>query len=167
MSRRARVFLALLVLLGVVAQGVAMLRPYKVGPAQPIPFSHKVHAGDKQIDCFFCHATVDRSAEAGMPEMSTCMLCHEHVAPWLPPVFEERQKTAELEVIEWIRVIDLPDFAHFNHAMHLQAGVDCGVCHGNVKSMDRITMPHALDMGFCVDCHRENGASDDCFVCHY
>ena len=55
----------------------------------------------------------------------------------------------------------------FNHAPHIRASVDCATCHGDVSQMS--VAEHAVDhsMGFCVNCHREKKASNDCLTCHF
>jgi hypothetical protein len=157
----------------VVAAGVlllsarAMIYPYPVGIEQPLPFSHRIHAGERGISCFFCHSTADRSPTAGMPTVSKCMLCHEVIVTELEPIQELHAYYEERRPIEWVRVYRLPDHAHFNHEIHLAAGVDCGECHGDVKNMDRIVEVMPIAMGACVDCHRENEAPVNCQTCHY
>ena len=56
---------------------------WRVGysPKQPVPFSHKLHAGDLGLDCRYCHTTVEKAAFAAVPPSATCMNCHKHVAP--------------------------------------------------------------------------------------
>ena len=147
--------------------GWRLLYPYRIGPKQPVPFSHRVHAGDKRISCFFCHPFADRGPSAGMPEVSTCLLCHNQIVPQFPPVQKVHEFFANDEPVPWVRVTRLADHVHFPHHMHLRKGVDCGRCHGDVKAMDRVLPAHRFKMGFCVDCHRAQKASVDCLVCHY
>jgi hypothetical protein len=144
------------------------LHPHWVGPEQPLPFSHLVHAGYKQISCLFCHNGADRSPEAGMPEEAKCLLCHDRIITDFAPIKQLRQYHDSRTPIPWVRVYKLSDFVFFNHEMHIRKNVDCGECHGDVKGMDRIMLPQTLDMGWCVDCHRkpENKASVDCLTCH-
>ncbi|MFQ6132393.1 MAG: cytochrome c3 family protein [Armatimonadota bacterium] len=157
-----------MILAAAVAAGVGLRvwRPYPIGPEQPLPFSHRVHAGDKQISCLFCHAFADRGPRAGIPALATCLLCHERIIPEFPPIQELRTHYANGRPVEWVKTSEMPDFVYFNHQMHVRKGVDCGRCHGNVKAMDRILAVHEFSMGFCVDCHREEQASDDCLICH-
>jgi len=140
--------------------------PYAVGERQPLPFSHQVHAAARQISCLFCHDGADRSPVAGIPEVAKCMLCHRVEITGFPPIRELRGYYERGEPIPWVRVYRLPDFVYFNHEVHLAAAVDCGRCHGDVRAMDRILSPQVIDMGFCVDCHRANGATVDCLACH-
>jgi Cytochrome c7 and related cytochrome c len=157
------------VLLGAAALvAVWALRPYPVGPEQPLPFSHRRHAGVRGISCYFCHPGADRSPVAGVPEIGRCLLCHNRVIPYFTPIRKLHESYQTGKPIEWVRVYRLADFVHFNHAAHLRKNVDCGRCHGDVKNMDRIILNQRLIMGFCVDCHRrpEFKASVDCWFCH-
>jgi len=147
--------------------GYQMVYPYPAGVEQPLPFSHRVHSGEREINCLFCHDGADRSKNAGMPEVSKCLLCHSVIIPQLEPVRKLHEYYQRKQPIPWRRIYHLPDFTHFSHEMHLAGGVDCGECHGNVKEMDRVVQATPMEMGFCVDCHRKNDASVDCLLCHY
>jgi hypothetical protein len=140
--------------------------PSALGQEQPIPFSHRVHAGDKQISCLMCHAGVLHGARAGVPPLQTCMLCHDHIIKHFPPIEEERQAFAEGRPVEWVRINALPEFVYFDHPMHVIHGIDCSKCHGDVKAMDRIKPPQTINMGFCMTCHREYNVSHTCYTCH-
>lgn len=141
--------------------------PYRVGPEQPLPFSHRIHAGVRQISCMFCHDSVDRSSNAGMPEVAKCLLCHHIILHEFPPIQKLHGYYDRGQPVPWVRVYRLMDYEHFNHEMHLAKGIDCRECHGDVKAMDRITIVYTIDMGFCIDCHRRHGAPVDCTICHY
>jgi hypothetical protein len=136
------------------------------GPEQPIPFSHRVHAYYKKIDCFFCHPYADRSPRAGMPPVEKCMLCHSAIITNFPPIKKLRGYYDRKEPIQWVRVTANPDFVFFPHHVHLAKGIDCGECHGNVREMDRVKLTHRFTMGYCVDCHKARKASRDCWTCH-
>jgi len=136
---------------------------------QPIPFSHRVHAGVRKIPCEFCHAYARRSQTAGIPPVARCVGCHGNIAPGgLTPVTrpwtDNRQPPFE---IRWNRVYTLPDFVRFAHQPHINAGVKCQRCHGPVETMDRVVPTREINMGFCLKCHFRNKARTDCFVCHY
>lgn len=135
-------------------------------PVQPIPFSHKIHAGDNQIECRYCHSNVDKAPHASIPPMETCMNCHKVVKTDSPHIQKLTKHYYTQDPIEWIKVHDLPDHAFFNHKRHIKAGVDCSTCHGDVAKMDKIEQVEALNMGFCVSCHKENNAPLDCVTCH-
>jgi len=145
----------------------AMYYPAEIGAKQPISFSHRVHAGDKQIGCLMCHPGALKTAVAGLPPLQTCMLCHSRIIIHYPEIERVRKHYDQAEPIWWVRVSTLPDLVHFDHSMHLTSGVDCGKCHGDVKAMDRIVLHQKFIMGFCIQCHRENNATHDCFTCHY
>jgi hypothetical protein len=122
---------------------------------QPVQFSHKHHAGDDGIDCRYCHTSVETSASAGMPSTQTCMNCHSQIwadSPYLEPVRESYRTN---KPIEWTRVHDLPDFVYFNHSIHINKGVGCSTCHGNVSQMPLMYQASSLQMEWCLACHRQ------------
>jgi len=137
-------------------------------PQQPIPFSHKLHAGDKQIPCQYCHSSARRSITSGIPPLNTCMGCHRLVAtdkPWIQKITESYKKN---EPIAWVKVHDLPDFVRFSHKIHVSsAGLECQQCHGKVQEMEVLEQVAPLQMGWCIDCHQQKGAKLDCMACHY
>ena len=121
---------------------------------QRVPFSHKHHVGDVGLDCRYCHTTVEHSAFAGMPPTHTCMTCHSQLfndAPMLAPV---RTSLERGEPMQWNRVHDLPDFAYFNHSIHVAKGVGCTTCHGPIDRMPLTWRTAPLQMQWCLDCHR-------------
>jgi hypothetical protein len=136
-------------------------------PAQPIAFSHAVHAGDARLSCEMCHSSARRSPFAGIAPVERCMGCHRVVATEHPEVVKVRRFWERGTPIPWTKVYVLPRFVHFDHEAHLRADVGCSTCHGRVDRMDRVARVNDLTMGWCVDCHRARGASDDCLVCHY
>jgi hypothetical protein len=153
------------------------------GPRQPIPFSHKHHAGEMQIDCQYCHSGTDRSRAAGVPSVELCMGCHAQ----FPPEYDQMEGIKILKdhwegqtPIEWNQVYRLPEHVKFRHNRHIQFGLDCQQCHGPVEEMDRVYVQpdtnwkyfvpsQTLEMGWCIQCHRkeEHQASTDCMTCHY
>ena len=124
-------------------------------PNQPIPFSHKVHAGDLAIDCQFCHSTVERSAHASVPDTATCMKCHLEVAPDSEHIQYLKMSYKKGIPLRWNKVHDLPDHARFSHKVHIAKGLDCAQCHGNVNAMEKVEVHSAFNMGWCVNCHRQ------------
>ena len=158
-------------------------------PQQPVAFSHKLHAGDNQITCLYCHSSADKSSVAGIPATSTCMNCHSQIRKDSPEIQKIADAFANNQPIEWVRIHDLPDHVRFNHSRHVLAGLKCQQCHGAVETMDRVAQQETLSMGMCVSCHRthrevtldEAGrpiiskeatpkrlmASTDCSVCHH
>ncbi len=121
---------------------------------QPVPFSHKLHAGGLGIDCRHCHASVEQAAFAGMPSTKTCMNCHSQIfssAAVLEPV---RVGYRDDRSIEWVRVADLPDFVYFDHSIHVWKGFGCVTCHGRVDQMPLVWNTASFQMAWCLDCHR-------------
>lgn len=146
--------LALLVMAVAEINRSAYVTGIGVARVQPVPFSHKHHAGDAGIDCRYCHASVEESAFAGFPPTKTCMNCHSQLwadSPVLEPV-RERFRTGRS--IEWTRVHDLPDFVYFDHSIHLKKGMGCVTCHGRVDVMPLTWREHSLYMEWCLECHR-------------
>jgi hypothetical protein len=157
--------------------------PEAPGPLQPIAFSHKHHAGTFQIDCQYCHSGSDRSRAAGMPSVQLCMGCHSQFPATYDSEFEGirvlKQHWQEQRPIEWEQIHRLPEYVKFRHNRHLAAGFECQSCHGPVQEMDKVYLvpethwwpwllpTQKLEMGWCINCHRQNDASQDCNVCHY
>ena len=139
--------------------------------AQPLAFPHDVHAGQYQMQCMYCHFSADRSVDAGIPPVSTCMGCHLVVAGT-----DERQQ-AEInrlreyaqnnQQIPWVRIYKVADHVHFPHMRHVNAGVTCQACHGQVQDMLPVYQQESLNMGWCVNCHVQRQVRYDCSVCHY
>ena len=156
--------------------------PDTPGPVQPIPFSHKHHAGLYEIDCHYCHSGTDRSPAAGVPSVELCMGCHVQFPPSYD-MFEGirvlKEHWEREQPIEWLQIYRLPEHVQFRHNRHAAAGVACQRCHGPIEEMDKVYMtqdtiwwPWLLpsskpEMGWCIDCHRQQGASQDCYTCHY
>jgi hypothetical protein len=121
---------------------------------QPVPFSHQHHVEGLGIDCRYCHTTVERSSFAGIPPTETCMSCHSQIwtnAAMLEPVRESMRTGVP---IRWNRVHDLPDYAYFNHQIHVSKGVGCASCHGRVDKMPLMWKDQPLTMEWCLECHR-------------
>ena len=179
-------------------------------PEQPIRYSHRLHAGELQIPCLYCHSSAAQGRHAGIPSADVCMNCHKFVtasfgavraedelakeegrdprpivSPELQKLYDalgldanlQRDASKPQQPIHWKRVHRLPDFAWFDHSVHVAAGVACQTCHGPVETMERVRQYETLRMGWCVNCHRESSetgvdgrlveASTDCGACHY
>lgn len=122
---------------------------------QPLPFSHAHHAVELKIDCRYCHSAVQSSAIASLPPTETCMSCHSQVwknADVLAPL---RKSLREHEPMHWQRVVELPDYVYFHHGVHVNAGVGCSECHGQVDRMQLMFKAQPLNMGQCLACHRD------------
>lgn len=123
-------------------------------PKQPVFYSHKLHAGDLGMDCRYCHVGVERSAVAMVPPTATCMNCHNLILPQSEKLLPVRESWINQTPIEWVKVHKVPDYAYFNHSIHLNAGVGCESCHGNVAQMEEVEIRESLSMSWCLDCHR-------------
>lgn len=124
-------------------------------PVQPVEFSHRLHAGELAMDCRYCHSNVERSSVASVPPTRTCMNCHSLVGRDRPTLEPVRASAASGRPILWVRVHKIPDYAYFPHDAHLRVGVGCSSCHGDIRSMDRVTQKKPLSMSWCLDCHRD------------
>tara|TARA_B100000929_G_scaffold168771_1_gene133663 strand:+ start:599 stop:1723 length:1125 start_codon:yes stop_codon:yes gene_type:complete len=148
-------------------------------PVQPIHYSHKIHAGDNQIDCNYCHSSARVSKHSGIPSLNVCMNCHKTIYEYNGETTEEYSKTfydSEIQKlykavgwddeaqeytgvtypVKWVRIHNLPDFAYFNHSQHVSvAGIECQTCHGPVEEMEIMYQSSPLTMGWCINCHRE------------
>lgn len=123
-------------------------------PTQPIPFSHRVHAGDLGMDCRFCHHEVERSGHANIPSADLCMNCHKSVKADSPAIKQLALHAASNVATPWVQVHKLPDYARFNHSVHVAKGVACASCHGRIDQMDQVRQTQPLSMAFCLDCHK-------------
>ncbi|MAU63747.1 MAG: cytochrome C [Flavobacteriaceae bacterium] len=150
-------------------------------PIQPIHYSHKIHAGDNQIECQYCHSSAKKSKHSGIPSLNVCMNCHENIAEYngeedlekgytkdfytneIKKLYKavgwdenSQTYTGDTEPVKWVRIHNLPDFVYFSHAQHVAvAGVDCQKCHGPVEEMEVLYQHSPLTMGWCINCHRE------------
>ena len=137
-------------------------------PDQPIPFSHKLHVTDKKVPCQYCHSSARRSIVSGIPPLNTCMGCHRFVKTDSPHIKKITKHFKEKKPMEWTKVHDLPDFVRFSHKIHVSgAKLECQTCHGPVETMEKVRQVAPLQMGWCIDCHREKKASTECLTCHY
>jgi len=121
---------------------------------QPVPFSHKHHVTDDGIDCRYCHTSAEKSSFAGIPSTHICMSCHSRLwanSPILEPVRLSYQTDKSLE---WTRVNAVPDFAYFDHSIHIHKGVGCTTCHGPIGEMPLTWRANTLYMRWCIDCHK-------------
>jgi hypothetical protein len=123
-------------------------------PEQPVQYSHKLHAGDLGIDCRYCHSNVERSPYANIPPTQTCMNCHANVRPDSPLLAAVRESWADDRPIPWVRIHMVPDYAHFDHSVHVARGVGCVSCHGRIDQMPIVRQEKPLSMGWCLECHR-------------
>lgn len=154
-------------------------------PIQPIHYSHKIHSGDNQIECKYCHSSARVSKHSGIPSLNVCMNCHMNIAEYngeedlekgytkefytneIKKLYKAvgwdentQSYTGETQPVKWVRIHNLPDFVYFNHAQHVSvAGVDCQKCHGPVEEMEIMYQHSSLTMGWCINCHRETNVN--------
>lgn len=131
------------------------------GPDQPLPFNHRFHSGELQIECLYCHKGTDVSQTGVMPPVEICMGCHRVAGSGLEPIEELRGYWESGTPIQWEWIYKLPEYVQFNHAAHVRNNVDCTECHGPVKEMDRLYQWSPLTMGWCLECHRDAPTETD------
>lgn len=138
----------------------------RIGPEQPIPFSHQVHAGVKNIQCRFCHPYVDRSIHPGLPPVEKCLYCHNYIIAGHPQILKEHRYFNTRTPTPWKKANYLAEHVLFNHQRHIKKQIECKECHGEVKDMDRIRGRYFF-MEFCIQCHREKKVNLGCWLaCH-
>lgn len=124
-------------------------------PPQPVEYSHRLHVGELQLDCRYCHASVESSKVANVPPTQVCMNCHHVIKRDSEKLAPIRQSVETGMPMRWVRVHNLPDYAYFHHAAHVRAGVGCASCHGRIDQMEVVYQAEPLSMGWCLDCHRD------------
>jgi cytochrome c2 len=160
------IIITTLVIAFVAKSGIDQL--YTVGvqqgyaPAQPIAFSHQLHAGQYEMQCQYCHTGVEIGKSANIPSANICMNCHAHIqnvggkegiSPEIQKIYNAVDNN---QPIEWVRIHNLPDLSYFNHAQHVAVGgVECQTCHGPIEEMEVVYQHSSLTMGWCIDCHRQ------------
>ncbi len=138
----------------------------RIGPEQPIPFSHRIHAGVKAIQCEFCHPFVERSINPGIPPVEKCLYCHNYIIANHPRIQKIHEYFNSNTPIPWRKVFYLPEHVLFNHQRHIKKEIKCRRCHGPIETMDRIQRKQ-LKMGFCIECHEKKNANVGCWLaCH-
>lgn len=150
-------FVFIAIIAKVVVEGIITIGVQQgYAPEQPIPFSHKLHAGKYEIECQYCHTGVEKSKSANIPSLNICMNCHNSIRTTSPNIQKIYAYLEKDEPIQWVRVHNLPDLAYFNHSQHVKvAGLECQNCHGPIQEMEIVRQSSLLTMGWCIDCHRE------------
>ena len=123
-------------------------------PIQPVGFPHSVHVDQLGMDCRYCHSTVEKSWYSNVPSSSTCMNCHNQVLKDDPRLALIRESAQTGKPVPWVQVHKVPDFVYFNHSVHVNRGVSCVHCHGQINKMDEVYHAKPLSMSFCLECHR-------------
>ncbi len=124
-------------------------------PVQPVPFSHKIHAGQLGVDCRYCHNGVEKSWFSNLPGASTCMNCHSTVLKDDSRLAIVRESATNNTPVPWVQVHIVPDYVYFNHSVHVTRGISCVSCHGRVDQMTEVREVKSMSMSFCLDCHRD------------
>ena len=125
-------------------------------PTQPIAFSHKLHAGENNINCAYCHTSVYKGKSANIPSANICMNCHSQIKTESPEIKKIYRAIERKQPVQWVRIHNLPDLSYFNHSQHTQVGgIQCQTCHGPIQNMEVVYQYSALTMGWCINCHRE------------
>lgn len=124
-------------------------------PEQPVPYSHRLHVDALGMDCRYCHSAVEVADISNIPATETCMNCHSVVKPQSLALLPVRESFASGASIPWVKVHQLPDYAQFSHAAHVNVGVGCESCHGRIDQMEVVQQVEPLSMGWCLECHRQ------------
>jgi hypothetical protein len=154
-----QIVVALVVLMGGVVTGVWYYftpKYYRVGymPTQPVPFSHEIHANQLGMDCRYCHSNVEVSSHSNVPSTQTCMNCHTQVKAASPKLAAVRDSWESGKPVPWVRIHKAPDYVYFNHSVHVNRGVSCVSCHGQINHMPVVYHQQPQSMGWCLECHR-------------
>jgi hypothetical protein len=165
-----RVFIAVVVTVLVLAAAAASyISRTQAAPQQPIPFPHAlmVQAG---VQCTFCHTTATESPSPGMPSVEKCMGCHKMIATTQPAIIQLAAYWQNKQPIQWARIYQLPRFVQFPHDVHVNAGLNCERCHGDVGHMTVTHQVNNMNMGWCLACHEQQPNAKqlmDCVICHH
>ncbi len=161
--------LPLLIIVGLILVGTAVTagvwyyftpKYARVGyqPVQPVAFSHAIHVNQLGMDCRYCHSAVEKSWFSNIPASGTCVNCHSQVLKDDPRLALVRESAATGKPIPWVQIHRTPDYVYFNHSVHVNRGISCVHCHGQVNEMDEVYHAKPLSMAFCLDCHRNPAA---------
>jgi hypothetical protein len=146
-------------------------------PEQPIPYSHKLHAGTLRIPCMYCHSGALKSRQAGIPTVEKCMNCHRVTKTDSPSIQKLTAIYAAAAPLQWMRIHKMPDYVFFDHRPHVSAGILCQTCHGEVQTMDVVAQQMSMRMANCLGCHRDprnalpadstiSRGPENCNACH-
>ena len=168
---RIGVLIALLALVSVGVWGIAQTQK---APSQPIQFPHSLHVG-LGIQCLYCHPGALRGPSPGLPTESKCWGCHQQIAVQGPELTKLATYVQNSQPINWVPVAQVPDFVHFVHSPHIAAALNCETCHGDVTKLTVYQNPQLMNMGWCLNCHKQKAQWNpvlytkltDCGTCHY
>jgi hypothetical protein len=136
-------------------------------PEQPVAFPHPQHVQKLGMNCVYCHFAANKAQDPGMPAVGTCMGCHTVVATASPEIKKLAGYWNKKQPVPWERIHKVPEYVHFPHMRHTNAGVTCQTCHGEIQKMKQVFQYSSLNMGWCINCHIERKARYDCSSCHY
>ncbi|NOK62335.1 MAG: cytochrome c [Chloroflexi bacterium AL-W] len=120
---------------------------------QPVAFNHTLHVTSLGMNCQYCHNGVAESGYSNVPATETCMSCHSHIATDRDSLIPIRDSWANNTPVEWNKVTKVPDYVYFNHSIHVNKGVGCSTCHGNVGNMNVVYRQEPMYMSWCLNCH--------------
>ncbi|MCF8260215.1 MAG: cytochrome c family protein [Melioribacteraceae bacterium] len=123
-------------------------------PEQPIAYSHKLHAGLMEIDCQYCHTGVEKGRHALVPSVNICMNCHAVARKDRPEIIKLTEYYEKGIPVPWKRIHKVPEYAYFNHSVHVNTGIQCETCHGEIREMEVVQQVRSFTMANCLSCHR-------------
>jgi hypothetical protein len=135
-------------------------------PEQPLPFSHKAHAGTLKLQCKMCHPNPNPGETMTIVRASTCMQCHSAIKTDSPAIQKLAAFAKDGREVLWVKVYEIPSFVAFSHRTHIETGNTCEDCHGKVPERDRLAKEGDISMGGCMKCHQAKKVSIDCTFCH-
>ncbi len=179
---KIRLPITLFVIIVSLALTYYVARPERDGvgnaPQQPINFSHKLHAGTMAIDCEYCHTSASKTRHASIPATNICMNCHTVAKKNSDEIKKLTEYYEQNKPVPWVRIHRVPEYAYFNHSVHVNKGIDCQECHGDVAKMETLEQVESFTMGSCLTCHRSahdrfpelkdkiNTGPENCNACH-
>jgi hypothetical protein len=135
-------------------------------PVQPIPYSHKLHLA-LGLECKNCHTNPNPGRLMTFPATGKCMQCHVTIAKDKPAIQKLAGFAKSQQPIPWVRVYKVLPGVAWNHRAHLEAGIKCEVCHGQVEQMEQMSeVTSVVTMYSCLHCHELNKAKTACVTCH-
>jgi hypothetical protein len=135
-------------------------------PTQPIPYSHKTHLA-AGLECKECHTNPDPGVLMTFPATSKCMQCHVTIAKNKPSIQKLADFSKSQKPIPWVRVYTVLPGVSWAHRAHLEAGMKCETCHGQVAQMEAMSEATSVTtMYSCLNCHELNHAKTACDTCH-
>jgi hypothetical protein len=136
------------------------------GPTQPIPYSHKFHLS-MGLQCLDCHGTGNAQSPVALPPTSKCMQCHATTGTKSPSIQKLADYDKSGKPVPWVRVYKVLPGTSFTHKEHLDVGVKCETCHGQVAQMEVMAQVTSVtSMGGCISCHQMHKAPTTCVTCH-